>query len=278
VPRWQPTHIRLALGDLPEAAEAVDEALLSAQRQGDAQWLAQAHGAAAWLALERGEAAAADRHGCASLAACRLAGYGYMELGCIALPWSVLANVERRNPAGAEDLVHQGRLLASLRGDTWSSAQCWLAENVARLTPGCPTQDELLMALAGSCSELEYLPSPTLALQGWRITEALAVMVNSSAWVDIARREATRLADSLGASLRSLGQRPPKAPRDQRTLTERESQVAKLIAEGLTNKQISEHLWLSEKTVEMHVAKTMAKLSYHSRARIASWIVEHQRV
>jgi DNA-binding CsgD family transcriptional regulator/tetratricopeptide (TPR) repeat protein len=58
-------------------------------------------------------------------------------------------------------------------------------------------------------------------------------------------------------------------------LTHREQEVALLVARGLTNRQISTQLSISERTVENHVAKILSKLGLRSRAQIASWATEH---
>jgi DNA-binding CsgD family transcriptional regulator len=54
-------------------------------------------------------------------------------------------------------------------------------------------------------------------------------------------------------------------------LTRREEQVADLVAEGLSNRQIGLRLHLSERTVENHVAHILDKPGSPSRARIAAW-------
>lgn len=56
-------------------------------------------------------------------------------------------------------------------------------------------------------------------------------------------------------------------------LTRREHEVAALIAEGCSNRVISERLFLSERTVESHVANIKDKLLLGSRAAIAVWFV-----
>lgn len=57
-------------------------------------------------------------------------------------------------------------------------------------------------------------------------------------------------------------------------LTERERQVAILIAQGKSNREIAETLVISYRTVETHVANIMFKLDCISRSQIAAWAVE----
>ncbi|MFC9790362.1 protein kinase [Rhodococcus sp. NPDC127528] len=60
-------------------------------------------------------------------------------------------------------------------------------------------------------------------------------------------------------------------------LTKRESQVADLVAEGMTNKAIATRLVISARTVDGHVEHVLAKLGFTSRAQIAAWVVEQGR-
>ena len=52
-------------------------------------------------------------------------------------------------------------------------------------------------------------------------------------------------------------------------LTEREREVVRLIAEGLTNREIGRAMFVSESTVKFHVRNVMRKLDVHHRAEIA---------
>jgi DNA-binding NarL/FixJ family response regulator len=56
-------------------------------------------------------------------------------------------------------------------------------------------------------------------------------------------------------------------------LTRREREVAALIARGLTNRQIAEALFVSERTADTHVEHILAKLGVGSRAQVAAWVV-----
>jgi DNA-binding CsgD family transcriptional regulator len=54
-------------------------------------------------------------------------------------------------------------------------------------------------------------------------------------------------------------------------LTPREEQVAELVAEGLSNRQIAHRLRMAERTAENHVTHILTKLGFDSRARVAAW-------
>jgi DNA-binding NarL/FixJ family response regulator len=55
-------------------------------------------------------------------------------------------------------------------------------------------------------------------------------------------------------------------------LGRRETDVARLLAEGLTNKEIGTRLFISERTVESHVRNILNKLGFNTRAQIAGWM------
>jgi DNA-binding NarL/FixJ family response regulator len=60
------------------------------------------------------------------------------------------------------------------------------------------------------------------------------------------------------------------------SLTRREREVADLIGWGLTNRQISSELSISEHTVENHVHKILEKLQLRSRAQVAAWATRRE--
>ncbi|MFY9614439.1 MAG: LuxR C-terminal-related transcriptional regulator [Candidatus Dormiibacterota bacterium] len=55
-------------------------------------------------------------------------------------------------------------------------------------------------------------------------------------------------------------------------LTRREEEVAMLVSEGLSNKEIATRLFLSARTVESHVDRILGKLDFHNRTQLASWM------
>jgi DNA-binding CsgD family transcriptional regulator len=61
-----------------------------------------------------------------------------------------------------------------------------------------------------------------------------------------------------------------------RTLTAAERRVADLAAEGLTNREIAQALFVSRKTVEMHLGHAYRKLDIHTRAELPAALGEYR--
>ncbi|MGV9343704.1 response regulator [Streptomyces spiralis] len=68
----------------------------------------------------------------------------------------------------------------------------------------------------------------------------------------------------------AAGADEPKAPR----LTERETEVLRLVAKGLSYKQIAERLVISHRTVQNHVQNTLGKLQLHNRVELVRYAIE----
>ena len=58
----------------------------------------------------------------------------------------------------------------------------------------------------------------------------------------------------------------------ERSLTPRQLEIAMLIAEGMTNKQIARKLLITVRAVEAHVERTFVRLGYVSRSQVAAWV------
>jgi DNA-binding NarL/FixJ family response regulator len=66
----------------------------------------------------------------------------------------------------------------------------------------------------------------------------------------------------------------PRADVDAPSLTERETEVLRLVAKGLSYKQIAERLVLSHRTVQNHVQNTLGKLQLHNRVELVRYAIE----
>jgi non-specific serine/threonine protein kinase len=58
-------------------------------------------------------------------------------------------------------------------------------------------------------------------------------------------------------------------------LTFRELEISRLITQGLSNRQIAEHLYISRRTVDAHVRHILVKLDINTRAQVSAWYTEH---
>jgi DNA-binding CsgD family transcriptional regulator len=82
---------------------------------------------------------------------------------------------------------------------------------------------------------------------------------------------AARWAARSAAELRACGERPPTAPgAPAARLTPQETRVAMLVAQGARSRDVATALFLSERTVESHLAAVYRKLGLRSRAELAA--------
>jgi DNA-binding CsgD family transcriptional regulator len=63
---------------------------------------------------------------------------------------------------------------------------------------------------------------------------------------------------------------------DTAGLTQREREIAELIAIGLSNREIADRLVISPRTAEGHVEHILSKLGFTSRAQVAAWVAEYK--
>ncbi|MFC3456503.1 LuxR C-terminal-related transcriptional regulator [Amycolatopsis speibonae] len=92
-------------------------------------------------------------------------------------------------------------------------------------------------------------------------------------------KRAQAIACALGEVPRPAAPAPPRATADDPlgSLTRRERQVAELVAEGLSNKDIGTRLVIAERTAEGHVQNILAKLGFTNRIQLAGWFTEQLR-
>ncbi|MCM4076956.1 MULTISPECIES: response regulator [Paractinoplanes] len=83
------------------------------------------------------------------------------------------------------------------------------------------------------------------------------------------------LAGLVLGEFRRLAVTEPAGPRvDAPKLTERETEVLRLVAKGLSYRQIAERLVLSHRTVQNHVQNTLGKLQLHNRVELTRYAIE----
>jgi DNA-binding CsgD family transcriptional regulator len=135
-------------------------------------------------------------------------------------------------------------------------------DHLGDVAPGAVELAEAHLALA----RLRMIDEPTLAM-----TEA------RSAVAVFERAGATSKADEAAALARSLGDRSRVGPKGLGTLTRREQEVLRLVAQGLTNAEVAERLFISPKTVENHVSSILSKLNLRTRTEAAAYALARPR-
>jgi DNA-binding NarL/FixJ family response regulator len=106
-------------------------------------------------------------------------------------------------------------------------------------------------------------------------TDAVASDVTGALEV-LDRLQAKPQADRARAALRQLGRRPatPSGEREQRRLSAREEEVARLVAQGLSNAEIGERLFITTRTVATHLQHIYRRLELPSRAALIRYVLE----
>lgn len=81
------------------------------------------------------------------------------------------------------------------------------------------------------------------------------------------------LAGLVLGEYRRLAAQPAEPASDTPELTQRETEVLRLVASGLSYKQIAQRLTLSHRTVQNHVQNTLNKLQLHNRVELARYAI-----
>jgi len=83
------------------------------------------------------------------------------------------------------------------------------------------------------------------------------------------------LAGLVLGEFRRLAVEPAGADATAPKLTERETEVLRLVAKGLSYRQIAERLVLSHRTVQNHVQNTLGKLQLHNRVELTRYALQN---
>jgi non-specific serine/threonine protein kinase len=153
--------------------------------------------------------------------------------------------------------------------DSRGVAQCFEALAAVALARSQYQKSARLLAAAAGLRTALAVPLPqTEAVAVRHVHDALLRLLDRRSF-DRARHDGRTMPISVAVDLaRSTG---VSSSRPDPPLTDREHQVAALVAAGMTNRQVARSLGIAEKTAEAHVYNLMGKLGAHSRAEVASW-------
>ena len=119
----------------------------------------------------------------------------------------------------------------------------------------------------------QYAYAAMLAARGGTEDRPRAIELAASARDAANQIGMTALSTETESLLAGLGAPRTSTSAETARLTRREREVAGLIAAGMSNRQIAEHLYLSERTAETHVQNILTKLGFSSRSQVAAWAV-----
>ena len=234
---WALGEAKRGQGDLIAAELLYQEALAQATTHGDHAGIGYALLALGHLALIRGEFARA-----------------------VALQLESLAVRQAVDALKISHCLDHLAMIAVELGDLARATRLFAAGAAERAqTGGAPwplTLAERERALAAARAGLDEAAFEA----EWQVGRNLSLeqaIDEGTALVDLAERRASRV----------------PSPGPPANLTRRELDVARLLARGLTNRQIAEELVITEGTASNYVQRVLDRLGFHTRAQVAAWAV-----
>jgi predicted ATPase/DNA-binding CsgD family transcriptional regulator len=264
-------EVMLRQGDSVRATALQEESLQLARELGDRWRVAASLGSSAWIALRQGDLKKAATLLGESLTLRRDIG----DRGGIA--WCL--------EKFAEVAIAHGQIESSpLRYEHFRRAARLFGAAAARRAPigsvmDLVDQPEYERQLAVVRAQLDAQAEPALGLS----KGSGEVRAFEMAWVEgqaMTLEQAIEYAletpspsEELARPIHPLTLRQA-AKKEFGGLTERERQVAALVAQGMSNREIANQLVISERTVESHVANILNKLGFTARTQIGVWAAE----
>jgi predicted ATPase/DNA-binding CsgD family transcriptional regulator len=295
------------LGDLMTARSLLEESAAQLRIIGDRRYLMMPVDALGMLALRQGDYAGARAHFKETLSVAQEMGdepfiaNALAHLGTVALRMgdypqsaalyqqSLTLNREQGNKDGiVEDLTGLAEV-ASLLGQPERAARLFGAVEALREVSGIRLSPlrraEYDRAVEGIRAHLDQVAFAEAWAQGHAMPLGRAIVqaletkdeLPTEASESVANREDA--SSALPPDAFSSPPSPPLSPRRALQqqfggLTSREREVARLVAQGKSNRAIADELIVGISTVEAHISHIFTKLGFSSRAQIAAWAVD----
>ena len=257
-----------------------EQALLRWRELGDAWGTAQTLNILGDLARAKDDDAAATARYSEALALLRREGLGgtvpslLHNLGYLSL--------HRGDTGTARHLFRESLALFRNQGDRRGTADCITGLACVLVSMGQRARAAQLFGLAEALRERAGATIwPANAADYERSLTALRSQPDQAgldqAWAEGRALPADRtIAGLLAGESPAVPGHPGPDPDVHLGLTRREREVALLVAQGLTNRQIGARLFITEGTARLHVKHILHKLGFSSRAQVAAWAAGHQ--
>ncbi len=272
---------------LPQARQHLEQALVLAKETGSLHWLRVASGFLASTYLLQGEPAGAEKalgnaladDDSAQTLGERLAWCARVELALARGEPEDALNLLDRLTASAPNYSPgrtilrlsklRGEALVALKRAAEAEATLRAAQQLA-IDQGAKPIQWRLHARPGKL----YTGQAQHDEAALEVEAARAMIEELSAAVPVLwRQHYVRAASDYLPDIKPLSPRR-LAKREFGGLTAREREVATLVAQGKSNREIADTLVVGERTIETHVGNILSKLGFTSRAQIAAWSVE----
>jgi predicted ATPase/DNA-binding NarL/FixJ family response regulator len=182
-----------------------------------------------------------------------------------------------RDPAAALPDLERCVELKGAVGDIFHVALAFEVYAFSLIDLGEPQKAALMLGAAdGLWKRMEAKQGP---LWDNLLRESVEALLKTMSEGALAKARARGAALSVTDALLVIkGERPASAPPPGRSpLTKRELEIAHLVAQGLSNRQIAERLVISKRTADSHLEHILTKLGFISRAQIAAWAATTER-
>ncbi|MGW5239853.1 ATP-binding protein [Monashia sp. NPDC004114] len=227
--------IRALQGDHVEATRLCSESLALSEALGEKYMRCTSHWVLGLTAFRTGQLATAERHQLQALRiASELQDKFQTAMGLEALGWT-------------ESALGRGIAAATLLGATKTH---WRLINMPAVA------------------------APFLAIRTTAVTQATTAAGPGAYDAAFARGLAMDSPTVVAFAVEAAAHVTKQDPSAFSPLTAREADIAGLVADGLSNREIAERLVISERTVHGHIRNILTKLDATSRAKIASWYVQ----
>jgi DNA-binding CsgD family transcriptional regulator len=263
--------------DLRHALTMAEEALAEFRRIGDPRRISTTLMQLATTAAFS-DAPRAGEYAEESMRLCEAAGAQWLQSWAL----TILTLVRWRQDDRAEvsDLLHRALRIKRMVQDPWGVGMClevlaWHAASVGR--------HRYAARLLGACHTLKGLTGSALADRGVfrgyheRCEDAARTSLGDAAYAAAFNDGASlTLAEAIRCALDEPREqhRTIASGRGPGALTRRERQIAGLVAQGLTNKDIAARLAIRLRTAESHIEHILNKLGFTNRTQIATWATE----
>jgi predicted ATPase/DNA-binding SARP family transcriptional activator/DNA-binding CsgD family transcriptional regulator len=277
-------HVSHSLGDYERATKLYEESMGLFREQGDKQSLAFCLNNLGLVVYSEGNLGRAAQLTEEALALQReLGNRGGVPVELYNLGWMALlqddlgraADLYRESlslswETGLNPLVQMAleglACVAGAKGEAERAARLWGAAQTLHETKGILRDTDFLAEADARISAVRSAMGEEVWEGVWR--EGRAMTLAEAVSYAVEEEETDPLTPSLLGET-SAGQAPV-------AITRREEEVAALVAQGLSNRQIATELSISEHTAATHIRRILKKLGLESRSQIGSWLAEQR--